>query len=541
VLIVVHNIGGESEKILVAGKYILTIDLGTSGPKVALVSPNGEVLAVETEKISTRLLSGGGAEQSPSDWWKGIKSATHKVLGKKLVPIDDILAISCTGQWSGTVAVDRRGQPLMDAIIWMDTRGAKYVQELIKGIPHIQGYALWKIFYWIRLTGGIPGKAGKDAIAHILYIKNEHPEIYQNTYKFLEPKDYLNFLLSGKYSAGYDSICLHWLTDNRFLDKVIYNRQLLKIASIDLQKLPELHQACDILGPIQPEIARELGLNDKVKVIVGAPDVQSAAIGSGAVEDYQTHLYIGTSSWLACHLPFKMTDLVRNMASLPSAIPDKYLLIAEQECAGICLTHLRDNIFFPDDELASSHQTTDVLDSFNKIAARIPAGSDKLIFTPWLYGERAPVEDACLRGGFFNQSLNTTRGHFVRSVFEGVALNTRWLLESIENSLKRRIDPITITGGGAKSEFWCQIYADVLGRTIQQIKEPLLVNIRGAAFLASLALHQLTLSDIPNKVEIANRFHPNPQNHQIYNELFREFINIYKQMKPIYHRLNRSL
>jgi xylulokinase len=530
----------ERERSLADKKYILTIDLGTSGPKVALISMHGEVLAVETEKITTYLLPGGGAEQSPLDWWEGIQSATHKVLARNPVSIDNILAISCTGQWSGTVAVDRDGNPIMNAIIWMDTRGSKYVQEMIDGTPHIHGYALLKLVNWIRLTGGIPGKAGKDPIAHILYIKNEYPKIYQNTYKFLEPKDYLNFVLTGKYAAGYDSICLHWLTDNRCLDKVSYNQRLINMASIDPQKLPPLRQASDILGPIRPIIARQLGLNEDVKVIIGTPDVQSAAVGSGAVDEYQTHLYIGTSSWLACHLSFKTTDLARNMASLPSAIPNKYLLIAEQECAGVCLTHLRDNIFFPEDELAPKPQSTDLLDAFNKIAVRIPAGSDKLIFIPWLYGERAPVDDACLRGGFINQSLNTTRAHFVRAVFEGVAFNTRWLLESVEKSIKRRIDTLKITGGGARSEFWCQVFADVLDRPILQIKDPLLVNVRGAAFLASIALHHLTLSDIPNKVEVAKRFEPDPQNRPIYDELFQEFINIYRTLKPIYSRLNRS-
>jgi xylulokinase len=531
---------GLRSKQVATCRYILTIDLGTSGPKIALVSTQGEVLTVETEPIPILLLPGGGAEQSPEDWWEAIKTTTHKILAKDLVPNDDIIAISCTGQWSGTVAVDQFGQALMDAIIWMDTRGARCVQTLIRGIPSIQGYALWKIFQWVRLTGGMPSKAGKDPIAHILYIKKEYPEIYQNAYKFLEPKDYLNLRLTGQYTAGYDSICLHWLTDNRRLENVTYSQPLINMAAIDPRKLPELRRTVDILGTILPESARELGLNEKVQIVVGTPDVQSAAIGSGAVGDYQTHLYIGTSSWLACHLPRKMTDLVRNMASIPSAIPNKYILINEQECAGVCLTHLRDNIFFPQDELASAQQPLDLLEGFNKVAARIPAGSDKLIFTPWLFGERTPIDDACLRGGFFNQSLNTTRAHFVRAVFEGVAYNTRWLLESVERCIKRQIDPLTVTGGGAKSDLWCQIFADVLGRTILQIKDPLLVNIRGAAFLASIALGHMTFEDIPERVKIAQRFEPDPQNRQIYDELFREFINIYKRMNPIYSRLNRT-
>ncbi|MFU8772313.1 MAG: xylulokinase, partial [Anaerolineales bacterium] len=424
-------------------------------------------------------------------------------------------------------------------IIWMDTRGAEYVRELIKGFPQIQGYGVWKMLNWVRLTGGLPGKAGKDPIAHILYIKNEFPDLYQKTYKFLEPKDYLNLVLSGQYAAGYDSICLHWLTDNRRLDKVTYNQRLINLSSIDPHKLPKLHQACDVLGPIQPKVAKELGLNEKVQVIVGTPDVQSAAVGSGAVGDYQTHLYIGTSSWLACHLPFKMTDVVQNMASLPSAIPDKYIVIAEQECAGVCLTHLRDNILFPEDGLAPTPKSLDLLEGFNMLAERIPAGSDKLIYLPWLYGERAPVDEAQLRGGFVNQTLKTTRAHLVRAVFEGVAFNTRWMFESMEKSIKHKIKTLTITGGGAQSEFWCQVLADVLDRTIHQIKEPLFVNLRGAAFLASMAMGQLSIADISKRVEIAKRFVPNQQNRRIYDELFHEFINTYKQLKPIYSRLNR--
>ena len=236
-----------------------------------------------------------------------------------------------------------------------------------------------------------------------------------------------------------------------------------------------------------------------------------------------------------------MTDIIRNMASLPSAIPNKYILIAEQECAGVCLTHLRDNILFAQDELSSDQQPSGILESFNKIASHVPAGSDKLIFLPWLYGERAPVEDANLRGGFINQSLNTTRAHFVRAVFEGVAYNTRWLLESVETSIKRQIEPLTITGGGAKSDLWCQIFADVLNRTILQIKDPILVDIRGAAFLASVAIGHMTFDDIPAQVKIAQRFEPDPKNRQIYSELFHEFTNIYKQLSPIYSRLNRTV
>ena len=431
-------------------KYILAIDLGTSGPKVALVSTHGEVVDYEFEATQFFLFPNGGAEQRPDDWWDAIKKATARLLGRRVVPVDDIVAVSCTTQWSGTVAVDRDGQHLMNAIIWMDARGARYIKGITGGPIEVQGYGIGKLLTWLRLTGGVPTQVGKDPIAHILYIKNEFPEIYRATYKFLEPKDYLNLRLTGRFAASYDSIALHWLTDNRNISNVVYDDRLIAMSTLDREKLPDLKRAIDLLGPIKPEIAEELGLNKNVQAVLGTPDVHSAAIGSGAVRDYEAHLYIGTSSWLACHVPFKKSDLLHNMASVPSAIPERYLLINEQECAGACLNFLRDSIVYPEDELATQARPADVYQAFDRVAERVPAGSDKVIFTPWLYGERTPVDDHHVRGGFFNQSLKTTREHLIRAVFEGVAYNSRWLLQYVEKFVKRRLEAINMVGGGAK-------------------------------------------------------------------------------------------
>jgi xylulokinase len=520
-------------------QYILTIDLGTSGPKVALISTQGQIIDYESEACQLFLLPNGGAEQSPAEWWTGIKNAIKRLLGKQLVPADSIVALSCTGQWSGTVAVDRSGNPLMNAIIWMDSRGAPYVQHIMGGLLKINGYGLWKAQKWLRLTGGAPAAAGKDPIAHILYIKHTRPDIYQATYQFLEPKDYLNLRFTGKFAASYDSIALHWLTDNRDLTRVDYNQQLVELSTIDRAKLPDLKRAVDILGPLKAEVARELGLSRDVEVVMGTPDVQSAAIGSGAVADFQGHVYLGTSSWLTCHVPFKKTDLLHNMAALPSAIPQKYFVANEQESAGACLAFLRDKILCRQDELASSVQPSETYAIFNQIAERTPAGSNNLIFTPWLYGERTPVENHTMRGGFYNLSLNHTRDHLVRATFEGAAYNSRWLLGYVERFIKRPFEALNMIGGGANSNIWCQIYADVLNRPIRQVKQPILANLRGAAFLASVALSQLTFEQVSDRVEIANTYHPNPNNRQLYDGLFKEFINIYNHNRKIYARLNR--
>ncbi len=326
-------------------QYILAVDLGTSGPKVALFSASGALVAHDFEPTPLQLLPNGGAEQNPEDWWNAITRATQRVVARQLVPVDAIRAISLTTQWSGTVAVDRAGQPLRPAIIWMDSRGAPYIKKLTGGFPEIEGYNAFRALTWINLTGGIPGKSGKDPIAHILYLQNKEPQVYRQAYKFMEPKDYLNLRLTGRFAASYDSITLHWVTDNRNIQKIDYDPRLLRWCTVERDQLPDLQPPAGILGPVRPEVAREWGLREDVLVGTGTPDMFSAAVGSGAVHDYQAHLYLGTSSWLMCHVPFKKTDLAHSIPSLPAAIPGRYILTDEQETAGACLNYLRDNIF----------------------------------------------------------------------------------------------------------------------------------------------------------------------------------------------------
>ena len=351
--------------------------------------------------------------------------------------------------------------------------------------------------------------------------------------------DYIGLLLTGRMAASFPSITLHWLTDNRKIEDITYDDKLVNVSTIERIKLPDLKPANAILGPVLPEIAKEWGLREDVRVVMGSPDIHSAAVGSGAVRDFEPHLYIGTSSWLTCHVPFKKTDLFHNMAALPSAIPGRYLLTNEQECAGACLQFLRDNILFHQDELGTK-KPANAYQLFDQIAERAPAGSGGLIFTPWLYGERAPVDDHLVRGGFFNQSLTTTREHMVRSVFEGVAYNSRWLLKYVEQFIKQPVEAINMVGGGAKSDIWCQIHADILNRPIRQMKEPIEVNVRGAALLASAAIGHLDYDDIGKHVVANKTYTPNPDNRKIYDELFDEFIAIYESNKKIYARLNRN-
>lgn len=518
--------------------HILALDLGTSGPKVALFSTQGELIGSEFEPTLLHLFPGGGAEQDPGDWWRAIDVAIKRLLARALVPAESIVAVVSTGQWSGTVAVDEEENALGNAIIWLDARGSAYLAPVVDGPLKIEGYAVDKLLKWINLTGGLPSQSGKDPFAHIRYLQQAHPDVYQRAYKFLEPIDYLGLRLTGKFAASYDSITLYWLTDTRDIHHIAYHPDLVRLSGIDPAKLPELLPANSILGPLRPALAREWGLREDVQVVMGSPDVLSAAVGSGAVRDFETHLYIGTSGWLTCHVPYKKTDLFHNMASLPSAIPGRYLLTNEQETAGASLQYLRDQIIFPEDGL-SLEKPANAYDLFNEIAARTPAGSDSLIFTPWLNGERTPVDDHTTRAGFHNLSLRTTRAHLIRAVYEGVAYNARWLLKYVEQFMGRKAEVIHMVGGGAKSDIWCQIQADVLNRPIRQMQDPIEVNVRGAALLASVALGHLSYDELGPRAPIAKTYLPNPDHRKIYDGLFREYLALYENNRKIHARLNR--
>ena len=500
-------------------EYVLTIDLGTSGPKVALFTLDGAFVDGDFTPVDLKVLPGGGVEQSPAAWWDGVVAAAQRLMGRSVIPVDDVVAVSVTSQWSGTVAVDRDGTPLHDAIIWMDSRGAEETRRVVGGPLRVQGYDPRKLRTWISRTGGAPALSGKDSISHILWLQRERPDIARATWKYLEPKDWLNFRLTGTAAATFDSIVLHWVTDNRDHARIDYDPQLLRVAGIDRAQLPDLVAATSVLAPLSAVAAQELGLRPGIPVVGGTPDLQSAAIGSGAVRDYEGHLYVGTSSWLTCHVPFKKTDLFHGIASLPSPLPGKYYVADEQEVAGGCLDWLREHAL----------ETADDFSHLDAIAEKVAPGSGGVIFTPWLNGERTPVDDHTLRAGWHNLSLATTRAELTRSVLEGVAYNSRWLLSTVEKFVGRPFPWLHFIGGGAQSALWCRIMADVLQREIRQVANPIRANARGAALLAGIALGRIDVDDLARNVSVVETFVPDPGTSSTYDALYDEFRVLHKQ------------
>jgi xylulokinase len=519
-------------------KYILAIDHGTSGIKAAIIAIDGKVLDYTYEKTSIHFLPHGGAEQDPEEWWTALIAASSRLIAKNAVNSRDIVAVSVSSTFSTTVSVDKNGRHLMNALTWMDSRGADHVKKIMGGFPSIEGYGLFKILRFLPKTGGGPTLSGKDDIAHVLLVKNQYPDIYRKTSFFLPSKDYLNFRLTGKIAASFDSMQLFWLTDIRDVTNIHYDLKLIEYLGIDSEKLPPMMHSTDILGSLQINVAQRLGLSPDTKVVLSSPDHQTACIGSGAVSDFAGHLYIGTSSWVQAVVPFKKTDVLHSIASFPTAIPGKYQSINEQDMAAGCLPFLFDNLLFHDNPLRTSPPPDNPYQFIDEIAGKVPPGSHKLFFLPWLNGERTPVDNIRLRGGFLNMSKTTTQNEMIRAVLEGVAYNTKWSLNYVERFVGRKLDPLNIIGGGAESALWCQIFADVLNREIRQVENPRQANARGAALIAAVGLGYITFDNIPNLIRIRQTFTPNPANKKIYDELFDVFLHIYQQNKKIFRRLN---
>ena len=526
-------------------RAILAIDLGTSGPKVALVTPEGTVLDHAFAPVEVLLTPDGGAEQDPDAWWSGIARCSRELMARSGHP--DLLAVAVTSQWMGTVPVGADGRHLHNALIWMDARGAEHSQELTGGGVQVPGtgYNARKLARWLRYTGGLPSRTGKDPVGHIAWLRAARPEIHEKTHVYLEPADHLNLRLTGRPVASADMITGFWCTDNRDLAQVRYVDGLVQACGLRRDQLPDLVPTGTVIGEVTSQAAADLGIASGAPVITATGDTSSAAIGAGAVHEFTPHLYVGTSSWLSCHVPFKHTDLRRNITSLPSGIPGRYWVATEQDIAGKALTWLIDNVLYPHDALdGDAGPPQDILTRLNTLAAQAPPGSRGLIFAPWLNGERTPVDDEHVRGGWFNMALHSDRAAMVRAVFEGVALNARWMLDGVEHFVHRAqpsgFTSIRFIGGGAESPLWCQIMADVLDREIAQVAEPRLANLRGAAFTASVALGECTWDDIPQRVAIAQRYQPDPRTRATYTQLYAAFTGLYKRTHRLYAQLNQE-
>ncbi len=523
-----------------SGEYVLAIDLGSGGPKVGIVDTEGRIVASAVEKTTTRFFPNGGAEQDPHEWWRAITLAVRRAVSESRLPPEAIFAVSCTCLWAVTVAVDENGEPLMNAVHWMDTRGAPYSQAATRGFPSVQGYGLGKLLKWLRLTGLVPTQTGCDAIAHMLFIKNERPDIYRRAWKLLEPVDYLHLKLSGRCVASQATVMPTMLADNRKHNPRDYHPWLLKASGIDRAKLPELLPNGQVIGQLTPSVAAEWGLSPATEVVLGTTDTQSAAFGSGAVRDYDLTAVLGSSGFLAGHLPFHRTDIANMLSTIPSMVPGRWLILGELGNSGKVLESFLGNLAFGGEQEAGQPAPAELYARAEELVQETAPGSEGVLFLPWFNPPIAPREDLAMRGGFLNLSHKTTRAHLTRAVLEGIALNWRWLISAAQNFTRCRLRGFRLAGGGAQSPALAQIMADVVGLPMRCLADPQNANVLGAGLLAFYHTGRIPLEEIPEKVKIARVYEPRSEYRELYDQRFRQLLAGFKALKPIYHALNES-
>ena len=508
----------------------LAVDLGTGGPKVGLVTLGGVMVDQEIHAVGYTFGPGGAATQDAAQWWEVIRSSAVRLLSHNEGAAARVVAVAVTGQWASTVPVDANGEPTGPCVTWQDTRGGVHVRERIGG--RVAGYKAVDVARWIRKTGGAPSTSGSEPIGHILYLVHDEPEQTARTRWFLEPVDYLTMRFSGDATASHASMQGAWLTDNRHLHTMSYDQDLLDAVGVPADKLAPLHPIGSVVGVVQRRVADELGLGDNVKVITGLPDLQAAALGAGATSTFAAHLAMSTTSWISCPVLERKTDISHSIATVPGLTNDQYLVVNNQDTGAKALDWLRG--------VLAGAGAENSYDELTALAAESEVGSHGVIFTPWLAGERSPAASHSMRGGFTNLSLTTTSADLVRAVLEGVAMNSAWLLGYVEKFCGTELRPIRLVGGGARSTLWCQIMADALDRTVEQVPDPMFAQLRGMASMAAVALGERTLADVEVHHTPGRHFEPDPEAAGHLRELKSELPDIFDSSKARFRRLNRS-
>ncbi|MFX0104462.1 MAG: FGGY-family carbohydrate kinase [Candidatus Hodarchaeota archaeon] len=516
-------------------KYILTHDLGTSGNKAVLFNLNLEPISQIKVDYPLYYPKPGWAEQNPEDFWEAVKKATHTLIQHKNIVPDEILTLAFDCQMNCTIPIDKAGNPLMNCISWLDTRAAPLTHKFSKGIIKISGYGLKNLLMFLKITGGAPGFNGKDPISHLLWIKENQPEIYENTYKFLSVKDFVIYKCTKKAVTSRDLGHISWMM-NTDLDISDWSDKILKKFNIDKEKLPEIKKSTELAGNLTTEASKQLNLKSGIPLFVSSGDLTSAALGSGGILDNKPIICLGTADWVAAHTSKRLLD-IRHYTGIMSSSQGNYLCISKQETGASCLDWIANQMFVNEIEKfkGSSKELYTYLDS---LIEKAEVGAKNLIFTPWMFGERSPINNPNIRGGFYNLSLEHTREDILRSVYEGVAYNLKWSLIFIEK-LIGQTEEFNCIGGGAKSAIWCQILSDVLNRKIIQMEDPELAAAKGSAIISMVGLGILKkFSTAIPLIKSKNVFHPNTENNKIYEKLFSEYIQIYKRNKEMFKNLN---
>ena len=520
-----------------AAPCVLAIDLGTSGPKAAVVELSGRILATAHRSVDTLLLPDGGAEQDAEAVWSAVRSACGEALRSPGAAAADVRAVICSSQYSSIVPVDRDGRPTMNMLLWLDRRGETARLRRMPGFPP-RTDTPWQLLTWLRIHG-MPPVAGGISLTHMRWIKYARPDVYERTATFLEPMDYVTLRLSGRASANQCTAFMSLMTDNRNLQAMDYDPRLVRYSTLDRDKLPDLVAPGSTVGNVLPEVAAELGLSPQTRVVSGLNDTQCGGVGTCAFTGTHAAISVGSTSVMITHLAAKRTDVRHAILSMPSPVPETYFVMAENGTGGGTLEHFLGNLVYASDRFGEL-TARDRYALLQRTVDATPAGSGGVLFLPWLGGSLAPAADARMRGGFLNLGLATTRSQLARAVLEGVALNLRWLRPAVERFVKRRFSHFVFYGGGAESDAWSQIMSDVLGAPVHQLEHPRYATGRGAALLAFQALGMIGFDEFQARVPVRRVYEPNPAHGRLYADLSRQFIRAFRATRPIIHALSET-
>lgn len=433
--------------------YVIGVDCGTSGTKTVLFDEMGKVIASHTIEYPMYQPKNGYAEQEPADWANAMLDTINAVMAKSGVSKNDVIGVGISGQMHGLVMLDGEGKVLRRSIIWCDQRTEAEVEQMNKILGREK---------LIEITAN-PALTGWTA-AKILWVRNNEPEIYEKCRHILLPKDYLRYILTGEFATEVSDASGMQLLDvaNR-----CWSKEVCDALGIDMSLLGKVYESCEVTGKLTKKAAELTGLNEGTIVVGGAGDNAAAAIGTGVAEDGKAFTTIGTSGVVFAHTSEIAIDPKGRVHTCCAAVPNTWHVMGVTQGAGLSLKWFRDNFCEAEKETAK-YMGVDEYYLMDKEAMTVPVGAERLLYLPYLMGERTPHLDPNARGMFFGLSAMHTKKHMLRAVLEGVSYSLRDCVE-VFREMNINVSDMMACGGGGSSPLWRSMLADLYNCPVKTV------------------------------------------------------------------------
>lgn len=431
--------------------YVIGVDCGTSGTKTVLFDERGSVIASKTVEYPMYQPQNGYAEQDPADWGNAMIQTIQAVMAMSGIQKEDVKGIGISGQMHGLVMLDGENRILRNSIIWCDQRTAAEVEEMNRIVGRDK---------LVEITAN-PALTGWTA-AKILWVKRNEPEIFERCRHILLPKDYLRLLLTGEYATEVSDASGMQLLD---VPGRCWSKELLSAFEIDESWLGRVYESCEITGKLTRQMAETLGLCEGIPVVGGAGDNAAAAVGTGVVRDGKAFTTIGTSGVVFAHTSSISIDQKGRVHTCCAAVPNCWHVMGVTQGAGLSLKWFRDNFCGSERETAR-YMGVDEYYLMDQQAEKVPVGANKLLYLPYLMGERTPHLDPNARGVFFGLSAIHTKRDMLRAVMEGVAYSLRDCVE-VFREMQVSVSDMMACGGGGSSALWRQMLADLYNCSVK--------------------------------------------------------------------------